>query len=105
MFRFDPPVTLRLEQGRLLHWRRQRGVRLRVLAGTAWVTQMHDMEDHFLRPGATLALRPGSRALIGAEQDVALRFESDGRGAARALWQALSDWLRRPRPAAELRRA
>ncbi len=79
MLRLRSPVTLRLERGHLLAWPRQSGVRLRVLAGSAWVTQANDMEDHFLQPGQTLTLRPGSRALIGAEQDVSLSFES-GRG-------------------------
>ena len=90
MLRFNPPVTLRLERGRLLSWQRQSGVRLRVIAGSAWVTQTHDMEDHFLQPGQTLILRPGSRALIGAEQDeVSLRFEADGGFSVKALWQRL----------------
>ena len=92
MLRFISPVTVRLERGRLLRWPRQPGVRLSVLAGSAWVTQANDMEDHFLQPGQTIALRAGSGVLIGAEQDVSLCFEID-RSAfdARALWQ----WLRR----------
>ena len=90
MLRFAPPITLRLEPGRLLSWRRQTGVRLRVLAGSAWVTQSHDMEDHFLQPGQVLALQAGSRALIGAEHgEVSLRFETDGGFGITALWQRL----------------
>ena len=95
MLRLRPPVTLRLEAGRLLAWPRQSGVRLRVLAGSAWVTQAHDMEDHFLQPGQTLLLQPGARAIIGAEQDeVSLRFEADAGFSLKALWQR----LRAPRP-------
>ncbi|MES3013884.1 MAG: DUF2917 domain-containing protein [Pseudomonadota bacterium] len=85
MLRFSSPVTLRLDRGRLLAWPRQPGVRLRVLAGSAWVTQANDREDHFLQPGQTLTLRIGSRAVIGAEQDVSLSFESD-RGIGLATW-------------------
>ena len=97
MLRLTPPVTLRLERGRLLSWPRQAGVRLRVLAGTAWVTQAHDMEDHFLQPGHTLVLRPGSRSIISAEQDVSLHFEAEaGFG-----WSMLARRLR----ALRLRRA
>lgn len=88
MFRFSPPVTLCLQRGRLLAWQHQSGVRLRVLSGAAWVTQTHDPQDHFLQPGQVLELRPGSHALIGAEQDVSLSFEAlSGR-----LWPAV--WLR-----------
>lgn len=90
MLRLRPPVTLRLEAGRLLAWPRQSGVRLRVIAGAAWVTQAHDMEDHFLQPGQTLLLRPGSRAIIGAEtDDVSLRFEADVRVSLKGWWQRL----------------
>jgi len=85
MLRFSSPVTLRLERGRLLAWPRQSGARLRVLAGSAWVTQANDMEDHFLQPGQTLTLRIGSRAVIGAEQDVSLSFESE-HGFGLATW-------------------
>ena len=78
MLRTSSLVTLRIDRGGLLAWPRRAGVRLRVVAGTAWVTQADDMEDHFLRPGQTLTLRDGSRALIGAEADLVLRFEGDG---------------------------
>lgn len=78
MLCFTSPVVLRLERGRLLTWSRQSGVCLRVITGTAWVTQADDMEDHFLRPGQTLHLRPGARAILGAEQEVSLSFEADG---------------------------
>jgi hypothetical protein len=100
MLRFSSPVTLRLERGRLLAWPRQAGVRLRVLAGTAWVTQANDLEDHFLQPGQTLMLRAGSRAIIGAEQDASVRFEADGGFSLGALWQRLR--AARPAPAATL---
>ena len=89
MLRFIPPVTLRLDCGRLLRWPRQAGVRLHVLAGTAWVTQAHDLQDHFLQPGQTLTLRPGARAIIGAEQDLTLRFDADRRFGLAALWAQL----------------
>ena len=92
MLRFIPPVTLRLECGRLLRWPRQSGVRLHVLAGTAWVTQAHDLEDHFLQPGQTLTLRPGARAIIGAERDLTLRFEADRRFGLALLGALLRRW-------------
>ena len=94
MLRFIPPVTLRLECGRLLRWPRQAGVRLHVLAGTAWVTQAHDPEDHFLQPGQTLTLRPGARAIIGAERDLTLRFEVDRRFGLALLDAVLRRWRR-----------
>ena len=90
MLRFIPPVTLRLECGRLLRWPRQSGVRLQVLAGTAWVTQAHDLQDHFLQPGQSLTLRPGARAIVGAERDLTVRFESDRRFSLARLFA----WLR-----------
>ena len=90
MLRFNPPITLRLECGGLLRWPRQSGVRLHVLAGTAWVTQAHDPQDHFLQPGQTLTLRPGARAIIGAERDLTLRFDADRRFGLAMLWA----WLR-----------
>ena len=102
MLRLRSPVTLRLERGRLLAWPRQSGVRLRVLAGSAWVTQANDMEDHFLQPGQTLSLRIGSRAVIGAEQDVSLSFESD-RGLGLATWWR--QWRAAARERAERRDA
>ena len=85
MLRLHAPVTLRLERGHLLAWPRQSGLRLRVLAGSAWVTQANDPDDHFLQPGQTLSLRIGSHAVVGAEQDVSLRFEPD-RGLGLASW-------------------
>ncbi|MEO8060300.1 MAG: DUF2917 domain-containing protein [Burkholderiales bacterium] len=88
MLRFTSPVTVRLEPGGLLSWRRQAGARVRVLSGSAWVTQANDLEDHFLQPGQTIALRAG--ALIGAEQHVSLRFETDRAFDARALWHWLN---------------
>ncbi|MEP7103019.1 MAG: DUF2917 domain-containing protein, partial [Burkholderiales bacterium] len=102
MLRFSSPVTLRLERGRLLAWSRQSGVRLRVLAGSAWVTQANDMEDHFLRPGQALRLRIGAHALIGAEQDVSLRFEAE-RGLGLASWWR--QWRAAVRERAERREA
>ncbi len=87
MLRLRSPVILRLERGRLLAWPRQSGVRLRVLAGSAWVTQANDMEDHFLQPGQALTLRTGSRAVIGAEQDVSLSFESDRGSSLATRWR------------------
>ena len=84
MFRFAPPVTLRLARGEFLTWQQGR-VRIRVLSGLAWVTRPYDLDDHFLRPGQTLELR---RGLIGAEQDVWLSFEAPRRGWVVA-WQRL----------------
>jgi len=85
MLRFSSPVTLKLARGELLAWQ-QGAVRLRVVSGLAWVTQRHVLDDHFLQPGQTLWLRRGAAALIGAEQDSLLRFET-GRGGL-AAWAA-----------------
>lgn len=84
MFRIASPATLRLARGHLLTWRQGR-VRLRVLAGSAWVTRPGDLDDHFLQPGQTLEL---SHGLIGAEQDLWLSVESPRRALA-AAWH----WL------------
>ena len=107
MLRFSAPVTLRLERGQLIAWPRQSGVRLRVVQGTAWVTQADDAEDHFLQPGQLLDLRTGSRALISAEQDAALHFESGGglnwAGLGRRVARLLSSSRSAPTPASATR--
>lgn len=74
MFRFSSPVTLQLASGDLIAWTRQSGVKLVVIAGTAWVTQTNDYADHVLRPGQSMHLRRG--ALVSAECDAAFRFEA-----------------------------
>ena len=83
MFRFSPPLTFQLGRGELLAWH-QGDVTLRVVAGTVWITQQGDPDDHFLMPGQAFALRRGAAALIGAEQDAWLRVETAPRGPA---WQ------------------
>jgi hypothetical protein len=75
MFRFSSPVTLRLGRGELMTWK-QGLARVRVVSGCAWVTQRGDPEDHFLHAGQSFELRHNASALIGAEQDVSLRFET-----------------------------
>ena len=94
MFRFSSPVTVTLERGQLLAWRHPSGARLRVVSGSAWVTQSNDMEDHFLQPGQTLRLRRGPPVLIGAEQDVSLAFEA-GDSLGRAALALLRGWWTR----------
>lgn len=89
MFRFSSPVTLPLERGRLLTWQRQRGLQLRVLSGSAWVTQAGDPRDHFLQSGQSLELQPGSLAVISAEQDAWLSFEALGGRRWPAAWSRL----------------
>jgi len=81
MFRFSPPFTFQLGRGELLAWT-QGDMTLRVVAGTVWITQRGDPDDHFLLPGQAFALRRGAAALIGAEQDAWLRVETAGRGSA-----------------------
>ncbi|HEY0821049.1 MAG TPA: DUF2917 domain-containing protein [Rhizobacter sp.] len=77
MVRFTPPVTLRLQAGEVLAWQ-QAPARVRVVGGgRVWVTQQHDLEDHFLRHGECFELRRERRTLIEAEHEVWLRFERD----------------------------
>jgi hypothetical protein len=107
MFRFAPPITLRLVRGELLRWQQGR-VRVRVLSGTAWVTRPNDPSDHFLRAGQAMELR---RGLIGAEQDLCVRLEASRPGP-RPFWRGAASvaqglralWLRRAgtRPVAPL---
>lgn len=90
MVRFTPPVTLRLCQGEVLAWN-QAPARVRVVAGRVWITQRNDPMDHFLHHGQCFELRREQLALIGAEQDVWLRFERDAgwRPSLSALWRRL----------------
>lgn len=69
MLKFEAPVMLQLQPGRLIRWRRAAGTRLCVSSGRVWVTQAHDPDDHFLEAGQSMLLRPHARVLIGAERD------------------------------------
>lgn len=98
MVRFTPPVTLQLSQGEVIAWE-QAAMRMRVVSGRVWITQRNDLVDHFLHNGQCFELRRGHGLLIGAEQDVCLRFESDASWSRwlRAAWRRLT---RRATPAA-----
>ena len=92
MVRFTPPVTLQLSQGEVIAWE-QAAARVRVVSGEVWITQSNDLIDHFLHHGQCFELRRGHGMLIGAEQDVCLRFERDSsllRGWLRAVWRRLT---------------
>lgn len=91
MVRFTPPVTLKLGQGEVIAWN-QAATRVRVVAGRVWITQRNDPADHFLHPGQWFELGRGRGLLIGAEQDVWLRFERDEslRGWLSGLWRRLT---------------
>ena len=92
MVRFTPPVTLKLSQGEVIAWE-QAATRVRVVSGQVWITQRNDLIDHFLHHGQCFELRRGHGMLIGAEQDVWLRFERDPswHGSLSNLWH----WLTR----------
>ncbi len=98
MVRFTPPVTLKLSQGEVIAWE-QATTRVRVVSGRVWITQRNDLIDHFLHHGQCFELRRSQGTLIGAEQDVWLRFERDPclRGWLSTLWRRLT---RRATPAA-----
>jgi Protein of unknown function (DUF2917) len=91
MVRFTPPVTLKLSQGEVIAWE-QAATRVRVVSGRVWITQRNDLVDHFLHHGQCFELRRGHGMLIGAEQDVWLRFERDPswRGSLWNLWRRLT---------------
>ena len=91
MVRFTPPVTLKLSRGEVLAWE-QATTRVRVVSGQVWITQRNDLIDHFLHHGQCFELRRGHGLLIGAEQDVWLRFERDPswRGSLSGLWRRLT---------------
>jgi len=91
MVRFTPPVTLKLSRGEVLAWE-QATTRVRVVSGQVWITQRNDLIDHFLHHGQCFELRRGHGMLIGAEQDVWLRFERDPswRGSLSSLWRRLT---------------
>jgi hypothetical protein len=88
MFRFASPLTLRLARDELLVWK-QGAVQVRVVSGGIWITQRSDLDDHFLFAGQVLDLRPGAGALIGAEQDSHLRFETRARPLGLLRWMGL----------------
>ncbi len=91
MVRFTPPVTLKLGPGEVMAWN-QAATRLRVVSGRVWITQRNDLADHFLHHGQCFELRRGRGMLIGAEQDVWLRFERDVslRDRLVSLWRRLT---------------
>ncbi len=91
MVRFTPPVTLKLSQGDVIAWE-QAATRVRVVSGQVWITQRNDLIDHFLHHGQCFELRRGHGMLLGAEQDVWLRFERDPflRGWLSGLWRRLT---------------
>ena len=68
------------------------GSRVRVVSGRVWITQRNDLVDHFLHHGQCFELRRGHGLLIGAEQDVWLRFESDAslRSWLSGVWRRLT---------------
>ena len=75
MFRFSSPVTLRLEAGDLLNWRRGLKATLRVRSGLIHLTQEGDAEDYFLKAGQTMDLRSSGWLVISAEEPVLLSLE------------------------------
>ena len=90
MVRFATPITLRLGRGDVLAWD-QATARVRVMSGSAWITRRGDLVDHFLHHGQSFELRRGHGVLIGAEQELWLRFEgeADWRIRGSALWARL----------------
>lgn len=87
MVRFTPPVTLKLSPGEVIAWE-QAATRVRVVSGRVWITQRNDLADHFLHHGDCFELQRGHGMLIGAEQDVWLRFERPS-----SLRRSLRGWL------------
>lgn len=76
MLKFKPPVVLQLQEGQLIRCDQPaRTATVRVLSGRVWVTRAADPGDHFLRPGCTLDIAPGSSALLSAETDAQVAFE------------------------------
>jgi hypothetical protein len=94
MFRFNPPLTLRLLRGELLTLPPQRGARLRVLSGTVWVTQTNDFADHFLHSGQGMVLQPGALVLVGAELDATFSIHA-GNGVGQSILGRLRQALQR----------
>lgn len=97
MFRFQSLPELPLRRGELTTLRRsRRGVcLLRVLSGRVWVTQSHDLTDHFLSAGQSLPLRPGAWVVVGAETDATLRIDDAATRTLQPLWHALRGCLPR----------
>lgn len=94
MVRFATPITLRLNHGDMLACD-QTTARVRVMSGSAWITQRGDLVDHFLRQGQSFELRRGHGVVIGAEQELWLRFESEAGWHSGWLtsWQRMRGWL------------
>ena len=81
MLKFRSPVVLQLQDGELLS---VEDVWLSVVRGRVWVTQAHDLDDHFLHGGQAIRLPAGARALVGAEGPAQVSLV-----AAPSWWQAL----------------
>lgn len=55
-----------LNRGFLLHIDQPRNVRIEVITGTVWATQLGDPKDHVLGPGQTLAFKPEGAVVINS---------------------------------------
>lgn len=81
---------------RVVSFQSRPGMRLHVLQGRIWVTQTHDLQDHFLHAQQSLDLQPG-HVVIEADEDsqYTLRASSENthnRQDRPLLWHAL--WAR-----------
>lgn len=72
MFPAEIPSVVELSRGDLWRCQPRAALRLRVIAGRAWVTWPGEADDHFLDPGDAIELPAGRLALVGAESGLRL---------------------------------
>jgi hypothetical protein len=91
----DTSALVQLDDGELMHGPTDRAAWITVLRGRAWVTQAHDLDDHFLGAGQSMHLAPGRRALIAAEGAVQLLVAKAPTRWRRVRRFTMAPWFRR----------
>ncbi|MGD9954328.1 MAG: DUF2917 domain-containing protein [Burkholderiales bacterium] len=71
-------TTVRLARDGLLSIDDGRGLRLRVAAGSIWLTQQGDGRDVVLRDGASFVIDRGGRTVVQALDPAELRLDPAG---------------------------
>ena len=105
MLKFEPPLMLELEAGRVIGWRQLEPVLLLVQRGRVWVTHAHEADDRFVQAGERLLLRPADKVVIEADGAAQVAFMPPPRRRAFGIRRMVQARLRAfmpPAPAASM---